>query len=389
MLDNAFIRRQYSFYRTKGNNKMKPAEQLSTVGKINIPPRAFNRFSKLVKLCPSKNKAVNLCMWEGHLYAQYRGHNFTLTEKIATAEITGKPVMIMAKDFEAIAADKNLSNITWKDETLLAVGTIAEKSYRVTASQFNPDNTLRAWALPSMPLLETLPAMLSIINADSPRNYGTVCLFEAENSRLSMVGTDGFRLAISHHDGMSPNISTINGVMLGESACKILLAMAKNKSESIGYAVSDDKTTFFVEQGNLKVSFRIPNIKYPAYKAILPKKPMYGQLFPVKDLLAVSKESLKTAGKQKLILLSEENGRMVFETKNETVGGKFYFALPAKFYFPHKEPLAINGKFLADCLASTKAENGMICLPDNPDDHIKVITGPVETIIVPMRQDTK
>lgn len=261
--------------------------------------------------------------------------------------------------------------------------------YAQTECQLAPNASVEMVRFPSLAILDAMPAVLSILENDSPRQYGIVARFCATKPQLGFVATDGFRLALSEYPLGETDYTRFDGMLIFRETCEQLLLAAKSKQE-ISLGVTEDRTTLAMIMGDLSAYFRTSAVKYPNYSGVIPEASI-GQNFVVKELLATVKQALRTTCKKRIFKITSEQGLFTIRSRQDDTldqWSTYQVAFPGTFEMGEK-PLHLNGEYLADCLEATKEKIGKLCILSDRESPITITLGAVDTVLAPIVFDPK
>ena len=344
-------------------------------------------FLKLCKPVTDHISGIIFGVRDGYLWAHSSGRSASLAIKLGPFGYSDQfPVMVPFKLLSALlkTTNRNLIQISWT-ETHFTIGQAVCSCTSdiglpfIAMPETNP--------IPSQAIREALPAMLKILDTDGPRNYANCALFYASDSAFGFVATDGFRLARSEFKATC-HLPALDQICIPTTAMEILYSASK-LNEEIRLGINTERDSLYVKVGDrIRAAFRLAHLKYPAYQAVIPK-PVHGQLFNVKSLLAAVKQALQTTDRSKAIAISaDESGNMVLKSKIDPTGpASTYLTRLCWDFSIYGKTLAINGGFLADALSTTKELNGQLCIGEDMENPVKLILGPVEIILVPIKMN--
>lgn len=364
---------------------------------IAINAGKFNQFLDLCKnLADTWELQISLYTWQrGKLgtFAVCHTRYGTIRAKISDQYLDIKNATFCLKHFPKLTKDFTLA---W-DEKNLFVGTIAGtalvpliENQFVNYGHIEESQEYNPKPICTYALLESLPAMLKIVQESSIRNYGSVVHVESAMDCVKFIGTDGFRLA--YYDFNNSLLSSLNGVSLNYSTVRFLAKLAKiskKEKQEISVNCSEDKTTFFVACGDIVAKFLTSSVRYPQYKSILPNRQgyTYTNIRDVKNKAKELKPLLKLAGKHKVARFIGETVDSI-ENRIEAFGEEFNSVGTINFNHGARQLIRFNGKFFLDCLETMPHED--FCLyTKNSDDPMILESGSLTFLLVPVRHDEK
>jgi len=338
------------------------------IAAVFIPKKQLLDF---IRLCaPSVDRKLAQVIFtqaSGKLYISYLDRKVSIIgkfERLASFDpASSKSISVQFKDFEAsLKASEGMISLDWDSDRLYMQSDTAMLAIPGKDDCFIPAKPeIHTDKIPSRFFLDSLPTALKIITEKSSRLYGTVAKLESMGTDGALIATDGYRIAVVEqylagcHNGL-------DGTCLDVNACKVLLLAAKSKEElSIG--LSEDKTTLALMIGeSAEVFFRLPSIKYPAYREVLPTNTR-GQNFLVQDLkLALACVLAITGKKDPCIGIMSVGGKMILRGKRNKEDTQYSIEqvcpLPCEFIL--QKEVRINGSFLMEALEATTYEKGTI-----------------------------
>ncbi len=207
------------------------------------------------------------------------------------------------------------------------------------------------------------------VSDQSPRNYGTVVLFDLDNHCI--VGTDGYRLSKADCGISLPNFSISARACKAIASLPVTSAVWNYSDQYHGNCITVATTTHIL-------SVRLSAVKYPNYVAVLPATP--NVCISVPEFSNQLKALLALGDKAKLVTLSVSEVGITVSSKQ----GQFTIPNNAASGRSVKARL-LNGAFLLASMHSDTVELRFI--EDAIGDVTQVYSGEAQTVIVSCRGD--
>lgn len=224
-------------------------------------------------------------------------------------------------------------------------------------------------------------SMGKIISEDNARNYGTgVFVSNLSDTQQEIVATDGFRLA--RHAVTLPVLQFANVVLPAR-----MLPVFHGLKHYTDYKVSinADKTEIKLDTLLGQLRYKLPAIKYPNYRAVLPGSPAWECCIPKKELIDNLKLCLDFCDKAKNVKLSFKNSEFVLTALNGKEKLPLKIDLQQDRYYSNFEAV-YNAKFFLDAInLKNDIESVIVKMPAKPDTPLVISCGMTKTVLVPCR----
>jgi DNA polymerase III sliding clamp (beta) subunit (PCNA family) len=227
---------------------------------------------------------------------------------------------------------------------------------------------------------------------DSARNYGAVgYLHRAEDRKLRLVGTDGFRLSYCDVKIDLPEEFLRAGICLSKRGLVELNRICGEGFEFVSLTITSDNTTLLAEVGNYQLYLRLSTIKYPNYRGVLPSSNLHPIKFSRQSLQSVTRRVMLAADKNNALRITFSDGALSMSSRSAG-SSESHETLPNQGYKGSRTDLAINGKYLADVFSNIKSEEVTLQFKTE-DDPIIIIPReePFECrsvhVLVPIREN--
>jgi DNA polymerase-3 subunit beta len=143
----------------------------------------------------------------------------------------------------------------------------------------------------------------SISNDETRINIAGAYVEQAEESRIRMVTTDGYRLSMIEED-MAVHIPFTEGILIPQKGISELRKLLTDKKEEKKISVKIIKNSLSIKIAEMELYIRLIDKKFPEYKYIIPQ-PDENEIS-----VTVEKEKIKPALKR-MSIIANENKRPV------------------------------------------------------------------------------
>jgi DNA polymerase III beta subunit len=271
--------------------------------------------------------------------------------------------------------------------------TLEQNQVRVRSGQYNARlQTLPAADFPSLPTMKGLVTLelprlglrdliaktRSAVSSKSTQMILNGALLIPSDTTLTMVATDGHRLA----KASTPYTGGIGSPVIIPAGAleKLVDVLAEGAEATVAFAQSD-RHLFFASDGRLLIS-RTMNGKFPAYEKMIPKKQTGTIGFNVAALsLALQRVGLM-AGEIKSIVMSVEANQMTLTASSSTDGDAGEQI--AVVYEGPAYKACVNGPYVLDFLSAAGAD-AVINVKDSIDPLLFECGLDYQYVVMPIR----
>lgn len=218
------------------------------------------------------------------------------------------------------------------------------------------------------------------MSTDESRYVLNGALLSFRDNKLTVVATDGRRLALAEHETEFPKTSELEAI-LPTKAVNELLRILGDEGE-VQIAVSDNQFAFTVGSTYL-VSKRIEG-NYPNYKQVIPAE--------AKERITLEREILLSAVRRVALLSSEKSNsvKLTFSKNNLEISSTTPDVGEAKeslaINYKGKEfTIAFNPEYMCDPLRNLDADEVFLDLTDELSPGVIRYAKPFLYVIMPMR----
>ncbi len=218
------------------------------------------------------------------------------------------------------------------------------------------------------------------ISTDESRYVLNGVLLSFKENKLTMVATDGRRLALVEHDLEFPKSSEID-VVLPSKAVQELQRILKNE-EPLQLTLSENQIAF--DLGTIYLVSKLIEGNYPNYKQVVPAE--------AKERIVIDRETLLNAVRRVALLSSEKSNSVKLSftknnidiTANTPEVGEAKEALPVT-YKGKDFSIAFNPHFLMDPLRNLETDEIFLDFIDELSPGVIKYKKPFLYVIMPMR----
>lgn len=257
---------------------------------------------------------------------------------------------------------------------------IGEKTpYAMADVRVSPNNAIKP-NIGSVELAEALNRVLPFTSSDDARPVLQNVLFKAGEGKLSLIASDGFRLAIQTLD-YDEGEGEAQVLISRDELRGIANALKRARRVRVSFAKSDetlDGQNLIVDTEAIRYTWQSVNGTFPDYAKIIPSEPMTMAHFDsVGAFKAIaSLKASATNPKSYAIDLTLGDGKMVMSSPDDKTNTVIPVDIEGEAY------IRVDGKYLADIL---RACGGMVDLGIiNPDSPATFSTDGYMVVLMPM-----
>jgi DNA polymerase-3 subunit beta len=218
------------------------------------------------------------------------------------------------------------------------------------------------------------------ISTDESRYVLNGVLLSFKENKLTMVATDGRRLALVEHDLEFPKSSEVD-VILPTKAVQELQRIL-HQEEPLQITLSENQIAF--DLGNIYLVSKLIEGNYPNYKQVVPAE--------AKERITIDRETLLNAVRRVALLSSEKSNsvKLTFTknnldiTANTPEVGEAKESLPVA-YKGKDFTIAFNPLFMMDPLRNLEADEVYLDFIDELSPGVIKYKKPFLYVIMPMR----
>jgi len=221
-----------------------------------------------------------------------------------------------------------------------------------------PELAEDAATLPSKPLEETIDRVARAASRDEVRPILTGVLFQAEESTLTMVATDSYRLSVKHTELESPLGASIEANVPARALRELARIIGQGGAEDIALSLARNQAVF--RAGDVVLSSRLIEGQFPSWRQLIPESFDHEVRLPREELLEVARRISQLAQRNAPLRFAFAEGELTIAAETPEVGDASE-AIPAPY---SGEPLeiAFNPQFVVEGIESVDGEELVIKL---------------------------
>lgn len=206
--------------------------------------------------------------------------------------------------------------------------------------------------LPAGPLAATIDRVARAASRDEVRPILTGVLLEAEDTRLTMVATDSYRLSVKHNELERPVPEPLSANVPARALRELSRAISAESPDGVEIAMPGNQVLF--RAGPVLISSRLIEGQFPSWRQLIPESFEHEVRLPREELLDVTRRIGQLAQRNAPLRLAFAEGELTVAAETPDVGDASE-SIPAPF---SGEPLeiAFNPQFLTDGIDSVDGE---------------------------------
>jgi len=209
--------------------------------------------------------------------------------------------------------------------------------------------------------LDMIDKTLYSVSNDETRYYLNGVYFELNSEKLTMVATDGHRLALINKENQNTSNSKNSGVIIPKKGLIEIKKMVENFDQEISILL--DNVQIVVKNNETVLLVRLIDGKYPNYQQFIPQKTSKS-IVVSRDvfLSSLKRVSLLANQKSKAVTLHLTSDKMDISSNNPELGDAKE-EIEVKYSGPELK-IGFNAKYLTDVLTAVNENEILIELND-------------------------
>jgi len=215
-----------------------------------------------------------------------------------------------------------------------------------------PDFEGEAVHLPGGTLAETIDRVARAASRDEVRPILTGVLLQAEESRLTMVATDSYRLSVKHAALDSPVSQALEANVPARAMRELARIVASEGTEDVEIAMPRNQIVF--RAGEVVLSSRLIEGQFPSWRQLIPESFEHEVRLPRGEFLEIARRIGQLAQRNAPLRLAFAEGELTVAAETPDIGDASE-AMPAPY---SGEPLeiAFNPQFLVEGVESIETD---------------------------------
>jgi DNA polymerase-3 subunit beta len=206
--------------------------------------------------------------------------------------------------------------------------------------------------LPGQPLAETIELVARAASRDEVRPILTGVLLQAEDSRLTMVATDSYRLSVKHTELEAAMSQPLEANVPARALRELARIVAAEGAEEVEIALPRNQIVF--RAAGIVLSSRLIEGQFPSWRQLVPESFEHEVRLPREEFLEIARRISQLAQRNAPLRLAFAEGELTVAAETPDIGDASE-AMPAPY---SGEPLeiAFNPQFLVEGVESVGSE---------------------------------
>lgn len=206
--------------------------------------------------------------------------------------------------------------------------------------------------LPAGPLAATIDLVARAASRDEIRPILTGVLMQAEESRLTMVATDSYRLSVKHTQLEAPVAQTLEANIPARALRELARIVSSEGAEEVEIALSRNQAVF--QTAGVTLSSRLIEGQFPSWRVLIPESFEHDVRLPREEFLEIARRISQLAQRNAPLRLAFSEGELTVAAETPDIGDASE-AMPAPY---SGEPLeiAFNPQFLIEGIESVATD---------------------------------
>jgi DNA polymerase-3 subunit beta len=215
-----------------------------------------------------------------------------------------------------------------------------------------------AVALPAQPLADTVERVARAASRDEVRPILTGVLFHAEETTLTMVATDSYRLSVKHTELEEALTEAVEANVPARALRELARLVAQQGPEQVTLSLARNQAVF--RAGSVVLFSRLIEGQFPSWRQLIPESFEHEVRLPRDELLEVARRIGQLAQRNAPLRFAFTEGELTVAAETPEVGDASE-GFPAPY---SGEPLeiAFNPQFLIEGLESVDTDELVIKL---------------------------
>lgn len=272
----------------------------------------------------------------------------------------------------------------------LQAGPSLYKIHGLPADEYPPVPTLeveRSAVLPQETLKGMLRRTIFAVSTDEARYVLNGLFFSLKDHKLTVVATDGRRLALTHEEVEIENESGLEFILPTKAANELSRLLAEEGQVEIRVQENQVVFTLLGENGH-RVQLVTKQVEgtYPNYRQVIPKESRHRVTLMREEFLqALRRAELMTSEKSNSVRLTFSRNQLAITANTPEIGeARETLAIN---YKEEDFAVAFNPTYLLDALKALEEEEVFFELTDELSPGVLKVNGPFLYVIMPMRMN--
>lgn len=316
----------------------------------------------------------------------------TITKKVlASVEVEGK-ITLPVKKLYNIARETGGKQLTMElngDSCKIESGAFSTRLNGLPAEEFPPMQDLESeinLKLEQKKIKSMLKRTVYAVSNDENRYVLNGLYFSVKDRKLTMVATDGRRLALSEEEVEQTTEETTE-IIVPTKAVQELNRLLGEEGE-VEIKITENQASFSAEdkegQTTVQIITKLVEGAYPNYKQVIPAESKYRISMDKEELLhAIKRASIMTSEKANSVKLKFSENNLLLTSNTPEVGeSKETMAIN---YSGEETSIAFNPQFFIDPLTALEEDEINFEFTDQLSPGVIKVKQPFLYVIMPMR----
>ena len=206
--------------------------------------------------------------------------------------------------------------------------------------------------LPAGLLAETVDLVARAASRDEVRPILTGVLVQAEDSRLTMVATDSYRLSVKHTSLETAIPQPIDANVPARALRELARVIAATEADEVEITMPRSQVVF--RAGGVQLSSRLIDGQFPSWRQLVPESFEQEVRLPREEFLEVARRVSQLAQRNAPLRLAFAEGEVTVAAETPDVGDASE-SMPAPYSAEPME-IAFNPQFLIEGIESVEGE---------------------------------
>jgi DNA polymerase III subunit beta len=215
-----------------------------------------------------------------------------------------------------------------------------------------PESTGEGATLPAGPLAETIDRVARAASRDEVRPILTGVLVKAEDTTLTMVATDSYRLSVKHTELEQALPHPIEANVPARALRELARIVAQEGPDDVSITLARNQAVF--QAGSVVLFSRLIEGQFPSWRQLVPESFEHEVRLPREELLEVARRISQLAQRNAPLRFAFAEGELTIAAETPEVGDASE-ALPAPYSGDPLE-IAFNPQFLIEGLESVDGD---------------------------------
>ena len=206
--------------------------------------------------------------------------------------------------------------------------------------------------LPGAPLAETIDLVARAASRDEVRPILTGVLLQAEETRLTMVATDSYRLSVKHAELESPVSQALEANVPARALRELARIVSAEGAEQVEISLPRNQVVF--RAAGIVLSSRLIEGQFPSWRQLVPESFEHEVRLPREEFLEIARRISQLAQRNAPLRLAFAEGELTVAAETPDIGDASE-SMPAPYSGDPLE-IAFNPQFLIEGVESVGAE---------------------------------